>query len=235
MIEDSRETQADERVRAPRRPARRPTVEAPAPQFIADEVKHLILVGEVPLGAPVTEKWLTGRFQASRTTVREALNLLVAARYLDQEPYKSARVRSYSPEEVADILEARRLLEGFAADNCARASEEARAQLRSAFATYATESSARHQDATAMAHVELHVAIVGLTGNRELVLAERDLMIGSLLLIDLINWHLRDSEKMYMEHLRLVNALLGPDPDEARRLTDGHLDMVHTAARIQLA
>ncbi|RGE20367.1 GntR family transcriptional regulator [Leucobacter sp. wl10] len=227
----------DGRIQVPRRVAakRESLAEGPpAPQFIADTLKHLILVGELSLGTPVTEKWMTERFQASRTTVREALNLLVAERYLDQKPYKSARVRSYSPGEVADILEARRLLEGFAADRCADATEVARAELRASFAKYASEISAQQQNSAAMAHVDLHVAIVGLTGNRELVLAEHDLMIGSLLLIDLINWHLRDSEKMYMEHLRLVNALLEPDPEEARRLTDAHLDMVLDAAHKRL-
>ena len=85
-----------------------------------------------------------------------------------------------------------------------------------------------------LAHAELHEAIVGLTGNRELVLAERHLMIGSLLFIDLINWELRDSEKMYVEHLRLVNALLEPNVDEARRLTEGHLSMVFDAVKKRL-
>lgn len=227
----------DGRIQVPRRVASKQVSQAdgpPAPKFIADTVKQLILEKELPLGVSVTEKWMTERFRASRTTVREALNLLVAERYLYQEPYKSARVRSYSPGEVAEILEARRLLEGFAADNCARASEEARGRLRAAFATYASESTAQQHDATAMAHVELHVAIVGLTNNRELVLAEHDLMIGSLLLIDLINWDLQDSEKMYMEHLRLVNALLEPNAEEARTLTDGHLHMVFDAAQKRL-
>ena len=224
------------RIEVPKRTASKRTSHAegpPAPQFIAEMVKQLILSGELSLGAPVTEKWMTERFAASRTTIREALNLLVAERYLDQEPYKSARVRSYSPGEVTEILEARKLVEGFAADHCDRASEESRSRLRAAFAAYASQSTAHEPTATAMAHVDLHVAMVALAGNRELELAEHRLVTGSLLLIDLISWNLQDSEKMYMEHLRLVNAMLEPDPATARRLSDAHIDMVLNAARVQ--
>jgi DNA-binding GntR family transcriptional regulator len=228
---------ADGRIHVPRRvAAKRKSLAAgpPASRFLADTVKQLILNGELPLGAPVTEKWLTERFDVSRPTVRDALNLLVAERYLDQEPYKSARVRSYSTREVANILEARRLLEGYAAGRCDRASEDARTRLREAFATYVRESVADRRDAAAMADIELHVAIVGLAGTQELEHAEHDLAIGTLLLEDLINWRLQDSEKMYLEYLRLVTALLEPNPEEARRLSNAHIDTLLAAAYRQL-
>lgn len=230
-------TGSDGRIELPKRVAPQRSLASeppPAPRFIADEVKRLILRGQLSLGEPVTEKWMTERFRASRTTVREAISLLSAERYLEQEPYKTARVRSYSLQEMQSILEARRLLEGFAADRCDQASEESRSRLRTAFATYASETVANRNEATAIAHVDLHVAVVGLTDNPELVRAERHLMIGSLLLVDLINWQLQDSEKMYMEHLALVNALLEPDPQTARTLTDGHLNMVLGAAHVRV-
>ncbi|MGO1948308.1 MAG: GntR family transcriptional regulator [Mycobacteriaceae bacterium] len=224
------------RVVVGQKPRGRPSVAEgpPTPRLVADKVRQLILEGELSLGSPVTEKWMIARFQASRAATREAIGLLVSERYLVQEPYKSARVRSYSPAEVAEILEARGLLEGFAADNCPRASEAARSRLRMAFGKYADTSVLDSPSATAMAHVELHVAIVGLTDNRELILAERDLMIGSMLLIDRINWNLQDGDKMHNEHLRLVDALLEPDADRARSLTDGHLSLLGGAADNEL-
>lgn len=207
--------------------------EPTAPRVIADSVKQLILSGEVALGAPVTERWMTEQFHASRATVRDALNLLVAERYLDRAAYHSARVRSYSADEVRDIMEARLLLEGFAADRCDHACAEARAQLRRAFATYATHSVAGRVFETALAHVELHVSIVALTGNAELARAERGCMTGSMLLVDLINWKLRDSEKMYLEHAKIVHALLEPDPATARAHIEAHLSMVSKAVERQ--
>ena len=78
------------------------------------------------------------------------------------------------------------LIEGFAADNCAGASEADRAQLQRAFANYASSVTTGQHDAAAMAYVELHVAVVGLTGNKTLARLEHELMIGSLLLVDII-------------------------------------------------
>lgn len=127
------------------------------------------------------------------------------------------------------------LIEGFAADNCTGASEADRAQLQRAFANYASSMTTGQHDAAAMAHVELHVAVVGLTGNKTLARLEHELMIGSLLLVDIINWHLQDSEKMYVEHLRLVNALLEPDPVKARELSDAHVGMVLHAANERIS
>lgn len=226
---------APKRVPVPRK--RRQVVQevSPAPAYIADQVKRFILEGELRLGEQVTEKWLTDRFAASRTTVRDALSQLVAERYLDQEPYRSAHVRSYSSREMAEILESRRLIEGYAAEHCASANEADRRELQRAFAEYGTIAATGDQAAAAMAHVELHIALVGLTGNRSLQRLERELMIGSLLFIELINWSLSDAEKMYTEHMRLVNALLAPDPVLARELTIGHLSMVQTAVDIRMS
>lgn len=234
------ETGASRRVSAAstasRKRGRRPSVAEgpPTPRLIADKVRQLILEHELSLGAQVTEKWMTERFRASRSAAREAIGLLVSERYLVQEPYRSARVREYSPGEVAQILEARNLLEGFAADNCGRASAEARSGLQAAFEEYATQSGRGDPSVTAMAHVELHAAIVGLTDNRELVLAERDLMIGSMLLVERINWELQDADKMTEEHRRLVDVLLAPDPVLARKLTDDHLTLLAGAADKEL-
>lgn len=219
-----------------RAPSKRKSLAAgpPVSRLLADTIKQMIMTGELALGAPVTEKWLTERFDVSRTTVRETLSLLVAERYLDQEPYKSARVRTYSTQEVANILEARRLLEGYAAGRCDRASAAARDRLCRAFATYIRESRSGRRTAAAMADLELHVAIVGLAETHELELAEHDLAIGTLLLEDLIDWRLQDSQKMYLVYLRLVTALLEPDPVEAQRLSDAHIDMLLAAAYQQL-
>lgn len=232
---------APETVDSPKRAAlprsrRLPAQEGPpAPNYIADQVKRYILEGELELGSPVTEKWLTDRFDASRTTVRDALSLLVAERYLDQEPYRSAHVRSYSSREMEEILQSRALIEGYAAEHCATASEMDRRVLQRAFAEYGAIAATGDQAAAAMAHVELHIALVGLTGNRTLQRLERELMIGSLLFIELINWSLSDAEKMYNEHMKIVNALLTPDPELARELTVGHLGMVQTAVDIRMS
>lgn len=206
----------------------------PAPAYIADQVKRFILEGELKLGSPVTEKWLTSRFDTSRTTVRDALGLLVAERYLDQDPYKTAHVRSYSRREMEEILASRLLIESYAADQCAGANVADRREVQRTFAEYATIAATGDQAAAAMAHVELHVALVGLTGNRTLQRLERELMIGSLLFIELINRSLSDAEKMYLEHMRIVNAFLDPDPVLARKLTEGHMGMVLTAADIRM-
>jgi DNA-binding GntR family transcriptional regulator len=201
---------------------------------IADEIKQLILTRDLPLGASVKEKWVTQHFMTSRSTARETIGLLVSQRFLTQSHHKSAHVRPYSPKELRDILDARSLLEGYAAKTCSEASSQAKTRLQSAFADYASTITSDALDDAAFAHLDLHVAVVGLTDNEELILAEHRLMAGSLLFIEIINQDRQDTQKMYNEHLQIVNALLEPNPPLAQKLIEDHLSMLEIAAHTSL-
>lgn len=78
-------------------------------------LRQLILTGELQPGSRIVEQMLVQRLQASRTPVRAALTRLNYEGLLDANSSGGYLVRSFSPEDAADAIEARGALEGVAA------------------------------------------------------------------------------------------------------------------------
>lgn len=197
---------------------------------IAARVKAKIIGGEIELGAPVTEKWLTETFGASRTTIRVVLHTLLGEGYLVQEPFHSARVRTYAPGEIEEILEARLVIETHAARMSASASSEAREAVMRAMRAYDSALDTQDQMRIASTHRDLHVALVGVAGNRALCRVESLLTQDCALFIDVVDFRRADVEKMRIKHRELAEAFVAGDVDLAVALVEEHLTMVTDAA-----
>src|SRR5690606_17246532 len=84
---------------------------------IAKTVKEQILAGNLRPGARLTEKASCGLTQASRSSVREALQMLEQEGYVSNQPNRGVRVALLDVQEAADIYQVRSVLEGLAARN----------------------------------------------------------------------------------------------------------------------
>lgn len=80
-----------------------------------DYVKSRVLTGEFPGGELISEGEVAAALGMSRTPVREAFLQLEAAGLLRLYPQRGALVVPVSPEEVRAVMEARLVLEEFAA------------------------------------------------------------------------------------------------------------------------
>ena len=79
------------------------------------QVKHDILAGDLPGGAFVTEGALAAQTGVSRTPVREALLRLEGEGLVRLYPKKGALVSPPTADEARDVLEARIVIEEWAA------------------------------------------------------------------------------------------------------------------------
>ena len=84
---------------------------------IAKKVKEEIMAGRLRPGSRLTEKALCELTGASRSSVREALQLLAREGYVVNEPNRGVRVATLDAQEAADIYQVRSVLEGLAARN----------------------------------------------------------------------------------------------------------------------
>jgi len=100
-----------------------------------------IINGEFAPGDKLEEKVLAGRFNASRTPVREALRELAAKGLVDLVPRRGGVVASIGLEELADLLEAEAELEAL----CARMAAQRMSMLEK------KQLEQLHQDASALA------------------------------------------------------------------------------------
>src|SRR3954447_7273637 len=82
-----------------------------------DEIKRLLLKGDLAPGTFLAERQLAARLGMSKTPVRSALERLEAEGFISISPQQGAIVRDLSMNEIADQYEIRVALETFVARN----------------------------------------------------------------------------------------------------------------------
>ena len=71
---------------------------------LADDIRELVLGGEIQPGAKLDEQALAARFQVSRTPVREALRQLASTGLIELRPNRGAYVTSLTPDQLDEIF-----------------------------------------------------------------------------------------------------------------------------------
>ncbi|MFL6159473.1 MAG: GntR family transcriptional regulator [Marmoricola sp.] len=137
---------------------------------VAEELRRALFEGELGPGTPLREVALAASLGVSRSTVREAVGMLVADGLVDRIPNKGTSVHALTADGIRDICQARLVLETAGVDGWERASEQARDVVRAANGAYGqlvrTKASAQ---ALTAAHLEIHRSLTALTGSPRLI------------------------------------------------------------------
>jgi len=83
-------------------------------QFIYDNLKKLILDGELKPNQRITQKEIEDRFNVSSSPVREAIHRICAEQLLVRSERKYVLVQLISPEELKQLFEVVRILDSIA-------------------------------------------------------------------------------------------------------------------------
>jgi DNA-binding GntR family transcriptional regulator len=92
----------------------------PARERVYLYVREQILRGRFAGGSFVEEEEISSALGVSRTPVREAFHRLEAERFIDLLPRRGALVRQVTAQELLDLYEARRMIEGHAISRICR-------------------------------------------------------------------------------------------------------------------
>lgn len=88
----------------------------------ADEIRRLIVRGDLAAGERILEARLAEQLGISRPPLREALRILAARHVIEATPRRGYRVRALTPGDDREIADLRDLLEGFAVDRLEKGS-----------------------------------------------------------------------------------------------------------------
>jgi DNA-binding GntR family transcriptional regulator len=162
-----------------------------------------------------------------RSTIREALGILVAEGLAVRVPNRGVAVKELTEDDVRDVSRARSALESAGVRRWAHAEERDRQALRDALHAYAglARSPGARDDPASMteAHLRIHRALVGLTGSERL-LAASDALSSEIRLglahLDRTRANLR---QQVAEHAHLVELLEGGRIEAAITELDRHL------------
>lgn len=133
-------------------------------------IKQAILRGELAEGTFLIEAEILSRYGLGRTPFREACNRLHNEELLEMVPRRGYFVPEPSFRAVRDLLEARMLLEGLAAELAAMRAEAREIEALEQCHAKAVKAAktGKELDAFIQANQEFHLQIARMTHNREL-------------------------------------------------------------------
>ena len=190
-------------------------------------VLEAILSGRIKPGAMLQERKLAELFSMSRTPIREALGRLEAELLITRSHGRAPVVANVSVENYIMLLDMRRVLEVEAAGRATGnlAPEKAAAVIAgiNSLQVSPAPSPAEHYRIDEL----VHVTIAEAAGNQLIATTIRDLRRRT---------HMFNSARIpkrlmpgASEHLGLIGAVTGDDPERSRQLMGRHLDNVRDA------
>jgi DNA-binding GntR family transcriptional regulator len=190
----------------------------------ADEIRRALFAGELSPGTPLREVALSEAMGVGRSTIREALTVLVGDGVAVRVPNRGVAVKELHADDVHDVTLARLALEGAGVRRWRDAGAAARVTLHRALDAYAQV--ARQTDDSALlteAHLQIHRGLVGLTGSRRLLAASDALSAEIRLGLAHLDRMLGNIEDQVAAHRLLVDMLEGGQESAALTELTHHL------------
>ena len=197
---------------------------------VADELRRALFDGEVEAGTPLRELALTEAMGVSRSTVREALGILVAEGLATREPNRGVHVTELDPVAVHDVSVARAVLEIAGLQRWQQAGEPAREACRTALREFGDVAASTPSPAElTAAHLAIHRAFVGLTESTRLVALAETLTAEIRLALARVDRIRRNAADQVHSHETLVRLLDAGDIDAAVAELGRHLQEAETS------
>lgn len=202
----------------------------PLRTLVCDELRRLVITGELPPGSRLVEDRLADRLGVSRNPVREALQTLANEGFVAITPRRGAVVAEITVDQAEELFDVRLALETLAARTAARRAGPTQVALmqdvldRAAAATQNGEL-----DLLAALNTEFHDAVVTSGGNDYL-----GLLVAPM--ARRVEWVFRASAPQralpsWIEHAAILRSIAAGDEESAAVLASAHVAAARTSYR----
>lgn len=192
---------------------------------VADELRRALFAGEVAPGTPLREIALADAMDVSRSTIREALGMLVREGLATRQANRGVFVTELDPAAVRDVARARTVLEVAGVRRWAEASEEARDAVRQALVDFHTAATSRPSPSElTAAHLAIHRSIAALNESPRLIALADALYAEIRLALAKVDRIRRNAHDQVTSHRTLLTLLERGDIDTAARELQHHLE-----------
>lgn len=194
-----------------------------AAAVVADALRADIARGRLAPGAQLSQERVREVHGVSRSTLREAFQLLIRERLLVHELSRGVFVRQLSRRDISDIYQVRRVVECSALRSIRTLTPAGLRRLSQAITDGRAAAEAPDWDAVAAASIRFHEALVALAGSERL-----DAMMGGVLAeFRLAYAQMRDTQVFHAAFLKrngeLADVLRSGDIDGAAALLEKYL------------
>ena len=191
---------------------------------IYESLEEKILSGEYKIGEQITENRISAELGVSRTPVREALMMLEKDGLIDLIPNKGAVVRGVSTDDLIDIYNIRKRLEGLAASlAAARIDEKGVSELSEIVELSEFYISKNDAEKIKKLDSDFHACVYRYSGSRmlEKVLSDLHRSVSTYRKKSLLSPG--RLEKSVKEHREILNAIKAGDAEKADELASLHV------------
>jgi len=194
-----------------------PLERASTAQQVADSLRERLLRGEFAPGSRIPEEDIASDLQVSRNSVREGLQILVSEGLVHRSLHRGAVVSDLDPEELADVYQARRIIEIASLRAAFRSKGTWLTPVVAALEAMATAASAGDVPTLLDADRRFHEAIVAASGSQRIRRFYRNLQTEIRLTR---TWHgdREPSPVFFARHKEVVEAIQAGDARQAERL-----------------
>ena len=203
----------------------------PLRTVVCDELRRLVITGELPPGTRLVEDRLAAQLGVSRNPVREALQTLASEGFVVLTPRRGAMVAQVSAAQAEELFDVRMALESLAARTAAkRAGPADVARLQDVLDRAAEATRLGELDLLAALNTEFHHEIVTSGGNDYL-----GLLVAPM--ARRIQWVFRASAPRramasWNEHEAVLRAIAAGDEESAAVLASAHVAAARTTFRL---
>jgi DNA-binding GntR family transcriptional regulator len=196
----------------------------PLHEETVDQLRDLIVRGELAPGSRLNERVLTARLGVSRTPLREAIKLLATEGLVDLLPNRGAVVAPIDPARLAETLAVMGALESLAGElACVQASDDGIAEIRALHYEMLAMHARRDLDGYFRYNQAIHLKIVEASGNAVLAQTYRQLNANVRRVRYMANLSPERWDAAVREHEAILAALSARDAARLKRLLRDHL------------
>jgi DNA-binding GntR family transcriptional regulator len=191
-----------------------------------DEIKAMILSGELAPGAFLAERPLAARLGMSTTPVRSALQRLELEGLLRISPQQGAVVRDFSFREITELYEIRMALEPFVARQIAGRLTPAHEQrVRENLEAQRLNLARRDINVCVRLDEDFHTLFSEFLDNREICRVMGELRDRTHRIFHRVfSQNPSRMEGSYREHKEIAETIIRGDAEMAARRVEAHLD-----------
>jgi len=199
----------------------------PLREIVTDELRDMILRGDLMPGDRLHEKKIADSLGVSRNPVREAIRALEVTGLIEVTPRIGASVTKYDVNDLCQLLDVQSQLEAFAAELAASNHiPEDLTEIDRCIAMGRAASAANDQVLAAKFHRDLHLAVERSSGNGHIQRVVGPLRSSTVLAFSVLadrRWMLS-----WDEHQEIRDAIASGDATVARESVLSHVQSVIT-------
>jgi len=201
----------------------------PLGEVVFEYLRNAILAGELKPGERLMEVTIADQLGVSRTPVREAIRKLEKESFVIMIPRKGAYVADLTKNDIIEVLEIRKELEGFAAFLAAERMSDAEKDALSKIVGHFNESMVEMDKKSMIeADNEFHSLIFDATKNQRLIAIIGDLH-DQFQRFRLIYFNeFNNFKEIQDSHNRIFDAIINKDGIKARKEAENHVESIRT-------